>query len=306
MKLSVVGVPTYYGCDNNGTQDSPGKLRNANIIDLIKKSGNVEIQDFGDIDIKQVVKKDKFKIEKSIKYFESIYDSNLKLAKVVDKSMDKSDFILILGGDHSIALGSITGASKHSENLGIIWIDAHGDFNTCEISPSKNFHGMPLACLCGYGDSRLVNLYYDGIKINEKNVFHIGARDIDKKEQQLIDNSKINLYNKEVIDKIGFEKVIDDIIKKCNIQHIDGLHISFDIDFMDKFIVEGTGTRVGGGYTINDTKYILKRLMETDIVKSMDFVEYNPKLDVDDNTLEICKDLLKYVGELLLNKELNL
>lgn len=304
MKLSIIGVPTYYGCDNNGTQYSPEKLRNANIIDLIKGNGEMEVADLGDIDIKEVWEADKFKDEKNIKYFHSIYDLNLKLAKAVDEAMDNSDFTLILGGDHGIGLGTITGSSKHSENLGVVWIDAHGDFNTCETSPSKNFHGMPLACLCGKGDSRLVNLYYDGIKIEEENVFHIGGRDIDEGEQKLLDNSKVNLYDKKAIDKIGLVDVVDDIIKKCKIQDIDGLHISLDIDFMDKYIVEGTGTRVAGGYTIEDTKYILRRLMESGIVKSMDFVEYNPRLDVNDNTLNICKEILAYFGELLLFKEL--
>lgn len=303
MKLSIIGVPTYYGCDNNGTQYSPEKLRDANIIDLIKDKREIEIADLGDIDIKQMVESDKFKNEKNIKYFDSIYDLNLKLSKAVDEAMDNSDFTLILGGDHGIGLGSITGASKHSQNLGIVWIDAHGDFNTSETSPSKNFHGMPLACLCGHGDSRLVNLYYDGVKINEKNVFHIGGRDIDEGEQNLLNNSQVNLYDKKVIDKIGFENIIDDIVKKCDEQNIDGIHISLDIDFMDKFIVEGTGTRVEGGYTIEDTKYILKRLMDTGIVKSMDFVEFNPRLDVNDNTLEICKDILGYFGQLLSCKE---
>lgn len=305
MKISIIGVPTHYGCDNNGTQYSPEKLRNANIIELMKEDNNIEIADLGDIEIKQVIEEHKFKYEKNIKYFESIYDLNLKLSKVVDEAMNDSDFTLILGGDHGIALGSITGASKHSKNLGVIWIDAHGDFNTCEVSPSKNFHGMPLACLCGYGDSRLVDLYYEGIKIKGENVFHIGGRDIDKEEQNLLNNSKINLYDKKVIDKIGFENILDDIIKKCNSQNIDGIHVSLDIDFMDKFIVEGTGTRVSGGYTVEDTKYILRRLIDTGIVKSMDFVEFNPRLDVNNNTLEICKDLLKYIGVLLSNKKVN-
>ena len=304
MKLSIIGVPTYYGCDNDGTQYSPEKLRNANIIKLIKDNGEIEVADLGDIDVIEMMEKDKFKNEKNIKYFESIYDLNLKLSKAVDDAMDNSDFTLILGGDHGIGLGSITGASKHSQNLGVVWIDAHGDFNTSATSPSKNFHGMPLACLCGQGDSRLVNLYYEGVKIKEENVFHIGGRDIDEGEQKLIDNSKVNFYDKKVIDKIGLEDVVDDIIRKCREQELDGLHISLDIDFMDKFIVEGTGTRVAGGYTVEDTKYILRRLMGIGIVKSMDFVEFNPRLDVNDNTLEVCKDLLSYFGQILKTKEL--
>lgn len=302
MRLSVIGVPTYYGCDNNGTQYSPELLRSEKIIELMKNNGKNEVIDLGNIDILQVIEEDKFKNEKNIKYFEGIYDLNLKLAKVVDDEINKSDFMLILGGDHSIALGSITGASKHSHNLGVVWIDAHGDFNTSATSPSKNFHGMPLACLCGYGDSRLVNLYYEGTKIKEENVFHIGGRDIDNGEYELLKKSNINLYDKKVIDKIGLEKVVNDIIQKCGEQNIDRIHISLDIDFMDKFIVEGTGTRVAGGYTVEDTKYILKSLINTGIVKSMDFVEFNPRLDVNNNTLDICKDILEYFGNLISEK----
>ena len=302
MKLNIIGVPTYYGCDKNGTQDAPSKLRNANIIELIKGNGEVEIADLGDIEVKSVMEDDKFKNEKNIKYFESIYDLNLKLSKAVDESISSGNFTLIIGGDHSIGLGSITGASKHSQNLGVVWIDAHGDFNTSATSPSKNFHGMPLACLCGHGDSRLVNLYYEGVKIKEENVFHIGGRDIDDGEYNLLEQSNINLYDKKVIDKIGLEKVVNDIIQKCGDQNIDGIHISLDIDFMDKFIVEGTGTRVAGGYKVEDTKYILKRLIYTGIVKSMDFVEFNPRLDVNNNTLDICKDILEYFGNLISEK----
>ena len=209
---------------------------------------------------------------------------------------------IILGGDHSIALGSISGVSKHFKNLGVVWIDAHGDFNTHEISESKNYHGMPLASLAGYGKKDLVDLYYKGKKIKEENIFHIGARDLNLKEEELIRSTNVNLYDKVVIDKKGFKWVLVDIIKKCEEQGIDALHISLDIDFMDKEIVPGTGTRVEGGYTVEDTKYILEKLISENIVKSMDFVEFNPILDKDNTTLDICIDLLDNVA-LLFNAD---
>ncbi|MEG0857449.1 MAG: arginase [Terrisporobacter sp.] len=296
MKIGLIGVPTYHGCDNTGTQYGPSKLRNSKIVEIIGKSG-VEVIDLGDIHVEEINEADKFKEEKNIKYFNSIYNTNLELARQIDSSLEKDIFPLILGGDHSIAIGSISGASKHSKNLGIVWIDAHGDFNTEISSPSKNSHGMSLGVSCGHGDSRLVNLYYDGIKVKEENIFHIGGRDIDSGEQELIDSSKVNMYDKKVIDKIGFTNVLEDIMKKSKEQSIDGIHISLDIDFIDKYLVEGTGTRVAGGYTVEDTKYILSTLLETGIIKSMDFVEFNPRLDVDNKTLEICKDLISHFSK---------
>lgn len=303
MKISLIGVPTYYGCDNRGTEKGPDKLREVNIIEEINSLG-IEVNDLGNIYIDKIEERDKFKNNKNIKYFESIYSMNLKLAHQVDYCLKNGTFPLVLGGDHSIALGSITGASKHSKNLGVIWIDAHGDFNTEFTSPSKNSHGMSLACLCGYGNSSLINLYYNGTKIKEENVFHIGGRDIDFDEQILIDSSKVNMYTYKVIEKVGLEKVMDEIIIKCKSKKIDGLHISLDIDFMDKYLVEGTGTRVEGGYTLEDTKYILTELIKTGIVKSMDLVEFNPRLDINDKTLEICKELITHFSSIIVENEL--
>lgn len=303
MKINLIGVPTYHGCDNRGTEKSPNKLREANITQMIEKTG-LEVNDLGDIVVEEIQEKDKFKNNQNIKYFNSIYNVNLLLAHKVDCSIKKGDFPLIIGGDHSIAIGSISGASKHSKNLGVVWIDAHGDFNTETISKSKNSHGMSLAYLCGHGERSLSNLYYKGVKVKEENVFHIGGRDIEPEEKILLDSSKVNMYDKEIIDKFGLKSILNEVIKKCKNQHIDGLHISLDIDFMDKYLVEGTGTRVEGGYTVEDTKYILSELISTGLVKSMDFVEFNPNLDVNDKTLEICKEIIEYFATLISSNEL--
>lgn len=298
MKVNLIGVPTYYGCDNNGTQFGPDKLRESKIIDEIKEN-NIKILDMGNLYVETIEEGYKFKDNKNIKYYRSIHDVNLNLAHTVYSSLSDDSFTIIIGGDHNLALGSISGVSKYYNNLGVIWIDAHGDFNTEDMSESKNAHGMPLAFLCGYGDEKLRNLYYKGKKVKEENVFHIGGRDIDLKEQKLLESTKINMYNKNLIDKVGFICVIEDIIKKCDKQNIEALHISLDIDFLDKLLVTGTGTRVDGGYVVEDLKFILSQLIEKNLVKSLDFVEFNPILDEGDKTLNICKDLLKYIIELV-------
>ncbi|MFR2795609.1 arginase [Romboutsia timonensis] len=301
MKLGLIGVPQYHGCDNNGVQYGPQKLRTNNLEKTLKSKG-IKVKYIKDIEIEIIDNKDKFKGDKNIKFYESIYNTNIKLADTVYNSLNEEYFPIILGGDHSLGLGSISGASKYFDNIGVVWIDAHGDFNTEVISESKNAHGMPLAFLTGYGKKELVNLYFEGVKVKEENVFHIGGRDIDEKERELLNQTKVNLYDKEVIDKKGFTCIIEEILKKCEEQNINALHISFDIDFMDKYLVPGTGTRVEGGYTVEDSKYILKELIESKLVKSMDFVEFNPLLDEDNKTLDICNELLEYFVEVLIKE----
>ena len=298
MKIILIGVPQNHGCDKDGVQYGPQKLVENNLEDRLREKG-IEVEYIKDIEVEKVNSEDKFKDDKNIKYYKSIYDTNEKLADSVYKTLNNGYFPIILGGDHSLALGSISGASKYFNNIGVVWVDAHGDFNTEITSESKNAHGMPLAFLSGYGKKELVNLYYEGIKVKEENIFHIGGRDIDIKERELLNQSKVNLYDKSIVDEKGFNWIIEDILKKCKQQNIKSLHISFDIDFMDKYIVPGTGTRVEGGYTLEDSKYVVRRLIESNMVKSIDFVEFNPLLDEDNKTLYICDELLMYFIELL-------
>lgn len=292
MKVGLIGVPTNHGCDKDGVQYGPHKLRSS--LENTFKNENIEVEYIKDIDVEIIHKDDKFKDDQNIKYYKSIHNTNEKLANTIYEALDEGYFPIILGGDHSLGLGSISGASKYFNNLGVVWIDAHGDFNTEVVSESKNSHGMPLAFLSGYGKKELVNLYYEGTKVKEENIFHIGGRDIDTKERELLNSTNVNLYDKSVIDTHGFKWILDDILEKCKNQDIDALHISFDIDFMDKHLVPGTGTRVDDGYSVEESKYILRKLMESNMVKSMDFVEFNPLLDEKDKTLDICNELLKY------------
>lgn len=302
MDINLIGVPISYGCDRDGTQYGPSKLREYGLIDKIKVVKE-DIFDIGNLYVAQVDESEKYKSNKNIKYYDIIYDVNKNLADIVYRSLENGQLPIIIGGDHCIGLGSISGASKYFNNLGVVWIDAHGDFNTDEISESKNAHGMPLAFLCGYGNEELVNLYYKGAKVKEDNVFHIGARDIDVDEEKLLNSTNINIYSKEKIDKIGSIKIVEEISQKCKEQNIDAIHISLDIDFMDEHLVPGTGTRVKGGYSVEDTKFILERFISTGIVKSIDFVEFNPVLDIDNQTLDICIDLLEYIVKIFKNNE---
>ena len=180
------------------------------------------------------------------------------MAHSVFSALTSNSFPFVVGGDHSVGLGSISGSSKFHNNLAVIWVDAHGDINTHETSPSGNSHGMPLGAALGVGDSSLVNVYYDGPKVKPENVFIIGARDLDEGEIKLAEELSLGLYTMDHIRKVGLESIIEEISSKINNSNIDGVHLSFDIDALDKSLVPGTGTPVENGFSLDEGKLIIQ------------------------------------------------
>lgn len=295
MDINIIGVPTFYGCDKNGPQLGPDKLRENGLLSVLKKY-NHTVFDLGNIYVNKVSESEKFASHPDMKYFESILELNTNLAHSVNCSLYSNCFPLIIGGDHSIALGSISGVSNYFEKkIAVIWFDAHGDINTFKTSESKNIHGMPLASLMGYGHSKMKNLYSFGAKIKESNVFHIGGRDIDTGEKEFIKNTDMNVYYPNDICSYGLDSIVDNILNDIYNKDIDAIHISFDLDFIDSKYVPGTGTRVDNGSTVDDAKYLLAKLAQSGLVKSMDLVELNPLLDIDDITTKISIDILDCV-----------
>lgn len=295
MNVNVIGVPTFYGCDKFGPQLGPDKLREKGMISTIEKYHN-NVFDLGNVYVEQVSENDKFATNSDMKYLKPLLDINKNLAHIVNCSLSSNCFPFIVGGDHSIALGSISGVSKHfNKNFAIVWFDAHGDINTFETSDSKNVHGMPLAALMGYGYEDLKNLYYPEIKIKEDYVYHIGGRDIDPGEKEFIDKTNMNMYYPNDLATKGLDSIIDNILDSVNSKNIDAIHISFDLDFIDSKYVPGTGTRVENGFTVDEAKYLLTKLVKSGLVKSMDLVELNPDLDIDDTTSDIAMDIIDTV-----------
>lgn len=294
MKLDIIGVPTFYGCDNPGTEFGPHKLREKNIVGVLKEKG-YEVNDLGDLNIEEVESKDKLKDSKVMKYLKPIVDMNEELAIKVHDSLNKGKFPLILGGDHSIAMGSIAGANAAYENIGVIWLDAHGDVNTYNTSDSKNVHGMPLAASMNIGHESLTSIYNKRIKVHPGNVFHLGGRDIDKGEQDLIDKIDSNFYTNKDMRKMGIDNCVNDVISKIKEKNLDAIHLSFDLDFIDSEYVPGTGTRVSEGFTVDETKHILSTILKSVKINSMDIVELNTKLDIDDTTANIAMDIVDHI-----------
>lgn len=298
MHIDVIGVPMFYGCDRDGAQYGPKNLRENGLIDLLKREDRNAF-DKGDINIPSVPVDDKYKWDSHLKYLEPIVEINTELSKKVKESLDGKGFPFIIGGDHALGLGSIVGSSSHFNNIAVVWIDAHGDINTPETSPSGNIHGMPLGAALGRGHTSLTTLGGNDPKVLPQNTYIIGARDLDKGEIILAKEMNINLYTMEDIRKMGIKNMIDEVCFKIKESGIDGVHVSFDIDVMDSSLVPGTGTPVPDGFTIEEAKQVLTGFLDNEFADSLDFVEFNPIRDKDDTTLRSCQDVLQHIGTLI-------
>lgn len=298
MNVNLIGVPLFFGSDIKGVDFGPEKLREKDIDRVITKN-NHTVYDLGNIHIDNVSEDKKFSSHPNMKYLEPILEVNTNLAHQVYSSLTSHSFPFVVGGDHSLGLGSISGASKYYNNLAVIWVDAHGDINTHETSPSGNIHGMPLAAAMGLGYKDLTNLYFEGIKVKPENVFIIGARDLDEGEETLIKEMNLNVYSTEDIKNKGIVSILNEINKVLKNNNVDGVHLSFDIDCLDSDLVPGTGTPVKNGMSLKQAKYLLRYLMETKLVKSMDFVELNSNLDKEDHTANLVVDLIDWTFKYL-------
>lgn len=299
MEINLIGVPIYYGCDKKGVEDGPKVLRENKIVSILESDKN-EIYDLGDIYIDNSIEREAFKNGVNAKYIDEIVSINTNLAHKVYSALCSGGFPLVIGGDHALAAGSISGVAKYfREDLAVIWVDAHGDMNTFETSPSGNVHGMPLAALFGVGDKCLTDIYFKGVKVKKENVFVIGARDLDMGELDLINEFGLNVWTMDRIKEIGVGGVCIELYKCLEKNGIKNIHLSFDIDSIDPSIMKGTGTPVEDGLNMDEAKVILNRIFETRLVKSMDFVEFNPQLDKSGETTKRCIEIMETLKTLI-------
>lgn len=268
------------GQSRRGVDMGPSALRYAGAIERIQDL-NYDIHDLGDIPINRP---DKYEDGTKLKNLEQVIEANETLAEMVDAEITKGRFPLVLGGDHSIAIGSLAGISKHYENLGVIWYDAHGDLNTSETSPSGNIHGMPLAVSLGLGHERLTNLYQYAPKVKPENIVIIGARSLDPGERELIREMGIKVYTMHEIDRMGMSRVMDEAIEYLK-DRTDGVHLSLDLDGLDPTEAPGVGTPVLGGMTYRESHLAMEMLAESDLITSLEVVEVNPIIDEKNKTV---------------------
>ncbi|HDE7336316.1 TPA: arginase [Staphylococcus aureus] len=296
--IDIIGAPSTFGQRKLGVDLGPTAIRYAGLISRLKQL-DLDVYDKGDIKV-PVVNIEKFHSEqKGLRNYDEIIDVNQKLNKEVSASIENNRFPLVLGGDHSIAVGSVSAISKHYNNLGVIWYDAHGDLNIPEESPSGNIHGMPLRILTGEGPKELLELNSNVIK--PENIVLIGMRDLDKGERQFIKDHNIKTFTMSDIDKFGIKEVIENTIEYLKSRNVDGVHLSLDVDALDPLETPGTGTRVLGGLSYRESHFALELLHQSHLISSMDLVEVNPLIDSNNHTAEQAVSLVgTFFGETLL------
>lgn len=296
-KISMIGLPMDLGQTRRGVDMGPSAIRYAGVVERLEVL-EIEVDDLGDI----VVGRPRL-IENpnsNLKNLELVAKGNALLAEKVDKIIEDGSFPLVLGGDHSIAIGTLAGVAKHYKNLGVIWYDAHGDLNTEETSPSGNIHGMPLAISIGLGHPDLVNIHGYAPKIKPENVVIIGARSLDHGEKELIRAKGIKVFTMHEIDRLGMTKVMEESINYLK-KRTDGVHLSLDLDGIDPQDAPGVGTPVIGGISYRESHLAMEMLAETNIVTSAEFVEVNPILDERNKTATVAVALMgSLFGEKLL------
>lgn len=291
-KVSVIGVAIDLGAGTPGVSLGPAAIRYAGVVERLENIG-YDVEDKGDI----VAIKPASPIAEgtNLKNLDEVARVNTELCNTVDSVMREGRFPLVLGGDHSIAIGTIAGVLQHKKNLGVIWFDAHGDINTAETSPSGNIHGMPVAVALGLGHERLTSIGGIDKKLNTKNIVFIGCRDLDSGERKILKDLGITVFTMHEIDRLGMTEVVNRAIAIAS-DGTDGIHVSFDLDSMDPVFVQGTGTRVPGGMTYRESHLSLEMIALTEKVVSAEFVEVNPIID---NKNQTAKTAVALIGSLM-------
>ncbi len=280
MQIDIIGVPIDLGADRRGVDMGASAIRYAHLQQKLEALGH-SVEDQGNIEVP--IAETCSISDPKLKYVDCIVPMARRAAGAVATSLQAGHFPLVLGGDHSLSLGSIRGAAK-ARRLGLIWIDAHADFNTPETTPSGNIHGMPLGALCGLGDTRLTQLWDELTPVvDPKRAAVIGARDLDPGEKINLLQAGVMVMGMEQIDRIGMAGAVERAIERV-LRDADGLYLSLDMDAMDPLHAPGVGTAVAGGLTQREGHVACELIGETGKLIGMDLVEVNPILDVQNQT----------------------
>ena len=290
--VNILGFPMDLGAGRRGVDMGPSALRIAGIKEKLEKLG-YKVIDSGDIFIK-IMERQKVTNQK-LKYLNEILRTSKTLANKVEKVLEKGQFPLCIGGDHSMALGSIAGISsycrKNKLKFGVIWIDAHADMNTDKTTPSGNIHGMPLSAALGIGNESLVNLSGFSPKVLPENCALIGIRSIDSLEKMHIKKINPMVYTMSDIDKLGIHRVISRVLKQFR-EKVDHIHVSFDLDSVDPSVAPGVGTPVTGGLSYRETHLLMESIADCGCISSLEVTEVNPILDFQNKSAVFAVDVV--------------
>ena len=294
-KLGIIGVPLDLGGNHRGVDMGPYAVRHAGLMERLRKAG-FEVRDFGNIDVP--VRGELERGDRSARYLKEITRVSKVLCERVKTMLEDGFTPITVGGDHSVALGSVAGVTAYRKEhdlgpIGLMWVDAHGDLNTPESSPTGNIHGMPAAVALGKGPDELVNLGFEGPKVEMEKLVQIGLRDLDPFETSLLSKGIINFYAMSEIDAYGIHDVTMAALEKATGNFLHPIHLSFDLDALDPKEAPGVGTPVEGGLSYREAHLLTELLASarlqdgSPVVASLDLVEVNPILDHRNRTADM-------------------
>jgi arginase len=288
LRISVIGVPADLGAARRGTDMGPSAIRNARLHDALTTLGH-EVEDLGNLHVP--VAESRAVEGERMKYLPEILAFCQELADQVARVLRAGRLPLVLGGDHSLAIGTLAGVAQVRPDTGLIWLDAHGDFNTPETTPSGNVHGMPLAVATGRGDPALCRLAGPAPKVPDHRAVLVAVRDLDPGERAALRASQLTVFTMKEIDQQGMGRVMAEAIRIASDGGRVPIHLSFDLDAVDPQFAPGVGTPVTGGLTYREAHLALELLADSGLLGSCEFVEVNPILDQGNQTARMAVEL---------------
>lgn len=289
--VSIIGAPTDVGAGHRGARLGPEALRIAGLGEALAARG-IDVLDRGNLDGPRNPWQPPVA---GYRHLDEVVEWNRLVMEAMLAELRAGRMPILLGGDHCLGLGSITAVARHCRDTGktlrVLWLDAHADFNTSQVTPSGNVHGMPVACLCGLGPRELTHLGGDAPAITPDVVRQIGIRSVDEGEKRLVKEHGLDVYDMRYIDEIGMRRVMEEAL-----EGMDGnthLHVSFDVDFLDPGIAPGVGTTVPGGPNYREAQLVMEMIADTGRMGSLDIMELNPVIDTRNVTAEVAVDLVE-------------
>lgn len=289
-QVSMIGAPTDIGASTRGASMGPEALRVAGLRDVLEAQG-LEVLDCGNL---HGPANPVLPPVDGYRHLAEVTRWNQLVHDAVHRELDADRLPILLGGDHSLAIGSISAVARHcrasSKRLRVLWLDAHADFNTHVLTPSGNLHGMPVACLCGYGPDALVELSGNRPALDPSVIRQVGIRSVDQGEKRFVHEVGLEVYDMRYIDETGMRQTLEHAL--AGLDAWTHLHVSFDVDFLDPDIAPGVLTTVPGGPSYREAQLCMEMIADTGLLASLDVMELNPALDVRNRTAIVAVDLI--------------
>ena len=289
--VSLIGAPTDIGAGDRGARMGPDALRIAGLTEALQGRG-IDVIDRGNLDGPRNPWQPPVD---GYRHLDEVVAWNRAVMDAVGAELRQGRLPILLGGDHCLGVGSITAVARHCRDTGkqlrVLWLDAHADFNTHDVTPSGNVHGMPVACLCGIGPDALTRLGGDAPAVLPAQIRQVGIRSVDQGEKRLIKEHGLDVYDMRYIDEVGMKRAMEEALE--GIDADTHLHVSFDVDFLDPSIAPGVGTTVPGGPNYREAQLVMEMIADSGRMGSLDIMELNPALDSRNATANLAVDLVE-------------